>query len=99
MCTALNSAATIARRRGKTQIYVQATGLPASTNTSGYAVWLYNSSSDRRSLGAASTDQRGNLQGMGELHLEAEDTTGRRNRISTVKVSRVPASDQEGRFS
>jgi CBS domain containing-hemolysin-like protein len=36
---------------------------------------------------------------VGELHLEAEDTTGRRNRISTVKVSRVPASDQEGRFS
>ncbi|AYY15601.1 HlyC/CorC family transporter [Actinobacteria bacterium YIM 96077] len=27
---------------------------------------------------------------VGELHLEAEDTTGRRNRISTVKVSRLP---------
>nr|WP_281353473.1 hemolysin family protein [Phytoactinopolyspora mesophila] len=30
---------------------------------------------------------------VGELHLEAEDTTGRRNRISTVKVSHAPASD------
>ncbi|WP_211198989.1 hemolysin family protein [Phytoactinopolyspora limicola] len=30
---------------------------------------------------------------VGELYLEAEDTTGRRNRINTVKVSRVPTAE------
>lgn len=66
--TERQGSATIARQKGKkTKIYIQIEGLEQSTNRSGYAVWLYNSASDRRSLGAAATDEDGNLQVAGNL--------------------------------
>jgi hypothetical protein len=60
-------AAVIARQQGKTQILVQATGLPPSTQTQAYQVWLYDSQSKRKSLGATATDTSGNLQVVGQL--------------------------------
>jgi hypothetical protein len=60
-------AAVIARQQGKTQVLVQATGLTPSTQTQAYQVWLYDSQSKRKSLGATATDTSGNLQVVGQL--------------------------------
>jgi Sigma-70, region 4/Anti-sigma-K factor rskA, C-terminal len=60
-------AAVIAQQNGKTQILVQATGLEPSTQSSAYQVWLYDSQSKRKSLGATATDTSGNLQVVGTL--------------------------------
>jgi hypothetical protein len=65
--TEREGSAVIARQDGKTQILVQAVGLKPSTETSAYQVWLYDSESRRRSLGATATDQEGNLQVIGDL--------------------------------
>ena len=51
--------AIIARQTSRPQIVVTATGLPPSTERSAYQVWLYNSTEDRRSVGAQVTDARG----------------------------------------
>jgi hypothetical protein len=59
--------AIIARSKGKVQILVQAQGLPPSTKTTAYQVWLYDSDSKRKSLGATATDTKGNLQVVGAL--------------------------------
>ncbi len=59
--------AIIARQTSRPQIVVTATGLPPSTERSAYQVWLYNSTEDRRSVGAQVTDARGNLQAGGPL--------------------------------
>ena len=60
-------AAVIARQNGKTQILVQAAGLKPSTQNSAYQVWLFDSPSNRKSLGATATDTAGNLQVVGTL--------------------------------
>jgi Sigma-70, region 4 len=60
-------AAVIAQQNGKTQILVQAQGLTPSTQTTAYQVWLYDSASKRKSLGATATDTSGNLQVVGTL--------------------------------
>ena len=57
----------IAQQKGKTQILVQAQGLTPSTQTTAYQVWLYDSPSKRKSLGATATDTSGNLQVVGTL--------------------------------
>jgi hypothetical protein len=59
--------AIIARSKGKVQILVQAQGLEPSTKTTAYQVWLYDSDSKRKSLGATATDTKGNLQVVGAL--------------------------------
>jgi Sigma-70, region 4 len=59
--------AIIAEQGGKTQLLVTAQGLPPSGQNSAYAVWLYNSDQDRKSLGAQVTDAQGNLQAGAEL--------------------------------
>jgi hypothetical protein len=59
--------AIIAVQGGKTQLVVTAAGLEPSTEQSAYQVWLYNSTADRKSLGATVTDEQGNLQSGGEL--------------------------------
>jgi hypothetical protein len=69
----LQGAAVIAQQNGKTQILVQATGLKPSTQTSAYQVWLYNSQSNRKSLGATATDTNGNLQVVGTLPANYKD--------------------------
>jgi Sigma-70, region 4 len=65
--TKTQGAAVIAKQQGKTQILVQATGLEPSTRTQAYQVWLYDSQSKRKSLGATATDTSGNLQVVGQL--------------------------------
>jgi hypothetical protein len=58
--------AVIARRGKDQQLIVQAR-LPASKNREAYEVWLYNSPTDAKSLGAQVTDKDGNFQGAGPL--------------------------------
>jgi hypothetical protein len=65
--TKTQGAAVIARQAGKLKILVQATGLAPSTKTTAYQVWLYDSASKRKSLGATATDTSGNLQVVGSL--------------------------------
>jgi hypothetical protein len=64
---ARQGSAIIATSKGKTQILVQAQGLTPSTTKTAYQVWLYDSNSKRKSLGATATDKRGNLQVVGNL--------------------------------
>jgi hypothetical protein len=65
--TKRQGAAVIATQKGKTQILVQAQGLKPSTQTTAYQVWLYDSATNRKSLGATPTDTKGNLQVVGTL--------------------------------
>jgi hypothetical protein len=65
--TQRQGAAIIAKSKGKTQLLVQAQGLKPSSQTTAYQVWLYNSASSRKSLGATTTDKQGNLQVIGDL--------------------------------
>jgi hypothetical protein len=65
--TKRQGAAVIAKQNGKTQILVQAQGLTPSTQTTAYQVWLYDSASKRKSLGATATDTSGKLQVVGTL--------------------------------
>jgi Sigma-70, region 4 len=65
--TKQQGAAIIARQKGKLKIVVQATGLTPSTQKSAYQVWLYDSPSHRKSLGATATDTSGNLSVSGDL--------------------------------
>jgi hypothetical protein len=71
--TKRRGAAVIARQKGKTQILVQAQGLKPSTQTTAYQVWLYDSASKRKSLGATATDTSGNLQVVGTLPANYQD--------------------------
>jgi Sigma-70, region 4/Anti-sigma-K factor rskA len=59
--------AIIATRGGKPQLVITAQGLQPTAQGTGYQVWLYNSQKDRKSLGAAATDQQGNLQAGAQL--------------------------------
>jgi transposase-like protein len=73
LCAQARCQAVIARQPGRTgptgrpQILVTANGLPPSTQSSAYQVWLYNSDQDRQSIGAQVTDAEGNLQAGGPL--------------------------------
>jgi hypothetical protein len=58
--------AVIAERDGRRQLAVQAT-LPPSQPRQAYEVWLYNSQTDAKSLGAQVTDARGVYQGAAPL--------------------------------
>jgi Sigma-70, region 4/Anti-sigma-K factor rskA len=65
--------ALIAEQGGKTRIIVTAEGLEPSSESKAYQVWLYDSASKRRSLGATATDQQGNLQVVGDLPADYQD--------------------------
>jgi len=68
--TKTRGTAIVAKRGGKTELVVTATGLKPSTQASGtsaYQVWLFNSPSDRKSLGAAVTNQQGAFQAIAQL--------------------------------
>ena len=71
--TGTEGQAIIARQQDATQILVTATGLEPSTQNNAYQVYLANSESDRRSLGATVTDEQGNLQAGAELPENFED--------------------------
>jgi Anti-sigma-K factor rskA/Sigma-70, region 4 len=78
-------AALIVRQDGTDRIVVSAQGLEPSTNTTAYQVWLYDSDSKRKSLGATPTDDKGNMQVMGELPADYKDW--KFIDVSTVTVS------------
>jgi hypothetical protein len=58
--------AVIAQRGSQRQVIVQAT-LPPNRRRQAYEVWLYNSKSDAKSLGAQVTNAQGAYQGAGPL--------------------------------
>lgn len=72
--------ALVAQRAGGRQLIVQAT-LPASRSGEAYEVWLYNSRTDARSLGAQVSDARGSYQGVAPLPADFR-------RYSFIDVSR-----------
>jgi hypothetical protein len=59
--------AVVAEQNGQRQLIVQAANLPASGQRQAYEVWLYNSPTDAKSVGAQVTDAQGNYQGAGPL--------------------------------
>ena len=64
--------ALVARRNGQNQLIVSASGLQPNVVKNkrpqdAYEVWLYNSRTDARAIGAQVTDRRGNYQGAGLL--------------------------------
>jgi hypothetical protein len=65
--------AVVLERNGKKQLLVQAAQLPASGQSEGYYVWLYNSQGDAKSLGGQVTDQQGNYQAIGNLPADFRD--------------------------
>jgi hypothetical protein len=65
--------AVVLERSGKKQLLVQAAKLPASGQSEGYYVWLYNSQGDAKSLGGQVTDQQGNYQAIGNLPADFQD--------------------------
>ena len=66
---------------GQDQLVVQAARLQPTSRTTAYEVWLYNSNSDVRAVGAQFTDQSGNLQGRGGVPTDYQ-------RFKNVVVSR-----------
>lgn len=58
--------AVIAQRAGSRQLIVQAQLTPTKSRQA-YEVWLYNSQSDAKSMGAQVTDKKGVLQGAAKL--------------------------------
>jgi anti-sigma-K factor RskA/sigma-70-like protein len=59
--------AVVTRRAGRLQLVVQARGLKPNAQGEAYEVWLFNSRSDAKSIGAQVTDSQGNFQGAGPL--------------------------------
>jgi hypothetical protein len=59
--TQMQGQAIIAEQNGKPIILISAAGLEPSPKNTAYQVWLFNSESDRKSLGAQVTDQQGNF--------------------------------------
>jgi Anti-sigma-K factor rskA/Sigma-70, region 4 len=71
--TERRGSALIVRQQGENRIVVTAQGLEPSSETTAYQVWLYDSDTKRRSLGATATDEDGNLQVMGQLPAGYQD--------------------------
>jgi Anti-sigma-K factor rskA, C-terminal/Sigma-70, region 4 len=65
--------AIVVDQNGKKQLLVQAAQLPASGQSEGYYVWLYNSQGDSKSLGGQVTDEQGNYQAIGALPADFQD--------------------------
>jgi hypothetical protein len=57
----------IVSQAGQRGIIITASNLTPSGQSTGYQVWLYNSKSDRKLLGAQVTDQQGNFQASAKL--------------------------------
>jgi hypothetical protein len=80
--------AVIAQRRNQRQVIVQAT-LPPSQQRQAYEVWLYNSPTDAKSLGAQVTNAQGTYQGAGPLPSDYA-------RFKYIDVSREPIDQNRG---
>jgi hypothetical protein len=83
--------AIVADRNGEQQVIVQAAGLEPSRQREAYEVWLYNSPTDAKSLGAQVTDSQGSYQGAGPM---PEDFAN----YEFIDVSREPIND-DGKHS
>jgi hypothetical protein len=68
-------------------VQAQVPPLPNSQKVAAYEVWLYNSNSDARSLGAQYTDKQGILQGRAELPADY-------SKFKSIDVSRELFSDK-----
>ena len=75
--------AIVVEQDGKRQLLIQAARLTPSSEREAYEVWLYNSQGNARSLGGQVTDERGNLQAIGDLPADFSD-------YSSIDVSREP---------
>ena len=80
--------ALVAERAGRKQVIVQAAKLPPNVlkgkrPQDAYEVWLYNSPTDARAIGAQVTDRRGNYQGAGVLPANYK-------RYACIDLSREP---------
>jgi Anti-sigma-K factor rskA/Sigma-70, region 4 len=82
--------AVIALQGGARKLIVQAQ-LPRVRNREAYEVWLYNSRSNARSLGAQVTDREGGFQGAGTLPRDYREFT-------FIDISREPVN-QDGKHS
>jgi Anti-sigma-K factor rskA/Sigma-70, region 4 len=80
--------AVFAQRNGQRQVIVQATLRP-NRQREAYEVWLYNSPTDAKSLGAQVTDARGIYQGAGPLPTDYA-------RFKFIDVSREPIDQNRG---
>jgi hypothetical protein len=78
--------AVIAERGGQRSLIVQAANLQPTERREAYEVWLYNSPTDARSVGAQVTDRRGTFQGAAELPSDI-------GKYRFVDVSREPIND------
>lgn len=93
--------AVVATQSGKLQMVVQARLTPTKAKQA-YEVWLYNSQSEAKSLGAQVTDQQGNLQGAAPLpanyksykfiDVSLESTSDNNAKHSGNSVLRAPMS-------
>lgn len=77
--------AAIAQRGKQRQLIVQARVTP-NKNREAYEVWLYNSDTDARSLGAQVTDRQGTYQGAGPLPRDFA-------RFKFIELSREPVDE------
>jgi len=80
--------AVIAQRNNQRQVIVQARLTP-NKQRQAYEVWLYNSKTDAKSLGAQVTDARGTYQGAGPLPSDYR-------RFKYIDVSREPIDQNRG---
>jgi len=103
--------AVIAQRGNQRQLIVQAQ-LPPTQNKQAYEVWLYNSQSDAKSMGAQVTDKQGTLQGAATLpadfskykfidvSLEAVDRNAKHSGKSVLRGAladlQAPQTQQQG---
>jgi anti-sigma-K factor RskA/sigma-70-like protein len=81
--------AVIAQRGSQRQAIVQAQGLKPTGQREAYEVWLYNSRSDAKSLGAQVTDAKGTYQGAGPLPSDFQ-------KYKYIDVSREPIDPNRG---
>lgn len=80
--------AVVALQGGKYRLVLQATNLPALKKQQAYEVWLYNSRTDAKSLGAQVLDQNGGFQGQSTPLTRAEI-----ERFNAVDVSLEPVDN------
>jgi hypothetical protein len=81
--------AIVTETNGERLLVVQARGLKRTRQGEAYEVWLYNSPTDARSMGAQLTDKQGNYQGAGRL--PADYTKYRYLDLSREKVDQNAA--------
>lgn len=85
--------AIIAEQQGKPIVLISAVGLQPSPKNTAYQVWLYNSESDRKSLGAQVTDDQGNFGVSQALPADYKNFKFIDMTLSSVKGKQVETGD------